>query len=65
MKMQMRSRKQQRIAAELGGIIDEMGQAMWNADKEYVAGGFDIRLTYNMAKVLWKFKQYCRDNHAE
>ncbi len=59
MKMQTRSRKQQRIAAELGGIIDEMGQAMWSANKAYVATAPDHVLTPRMNEVLCKFQDYC------
>ena len=38
--MKVRSKKQQRTAAELGEIITEMGQAMWNADKKYIATSY-------------------------
>ena len=52
-----RSKEQQRIAAELGEIIDEMGQAMWSANKEAIASG--VILTLRMSGVLGKFQDYC------
>ena len=61
-----KSKRQQRIDAELGEIIAEMGQAMWSADKGYVAhydGGYSI--TANMATALWRFYYFCRDNYGQ
>lgn len=64
--MQVRSKKQQRIAAELGEIIDEMGQAMWSADKKYIASSLtDLLMTANMRVTLWKFQEYCMRNHGK
>ena len=51
------SKKQQRVAAELGEIIDEMGQAMWNANRKYIADGGI--LTPNMSIALGKFQDFC------
>jgi hypothetical protein len=50
--------KEQRRDGELGLIIDEMGRAMWNANKEYIAGS-DSPLTPNMNNALCKFQDYC------
>lgn len=55
----VRSKKQQRIAAELRCIIDEMDYAMWNADKEYVAAAPEHVLTPRMNETLCKFQEYC------
>ena len=61
-----RSKKQQRIAAELGEIIDEMGQAMWGADKKYIASSrTELRMTPNMRKALWDFREYCVRYHGK
>ncbi len=51
--------KEQKRAAELGQIIDEMGQAMWNANPEYIASAPERLLTPNMNKALCKFQDYC------
>jgi hypothetical protein len=50
--------KEQRREGELGLIIDEMGRAMWNANKEYIAG-HDVPLTASMNDALCKFQDYC------
>ena len=60
MKIQTRSKKQQRIAAELGEIIDEMGQAMWNAYKPYIT--HERPMTMHMSDVLAKFQAFCVRN---
>ncbi len=66
MQMRIRSKKQQRIAAELGEIITEMGQAMWNADQAYIAEGHNaLPLTAHMTQVLWKFYYHCKDNYGK
>lgn len=60
-----KSKKQQALDAELGLIVDEMGRAMWNADRSYIANslGHDsaggVCLTPNMQAALAKFKAYC------
>lgn len=58
MKMKVRSKKDQRLAAELGEIIDQMGQAIWNADKKYIARS-ESPLTSRMNDALCKFQDYC------
>lgn len=64
--MQVRSKKEQRLAAELGEIIDEMGQAMWNADKEYVASRNPcMGLTLKMEMVLYNFTDYCVKHYGK
>jgi hypothetical protein len=60
MKMQIRSKKQQRIAAELGEIITEMGQAMWAANRARI--DYDHPMTPHMSDVLAKFHDYCARN---
>jgi len=49
--------KERRIDGELGLIIDEMGRAMWDANKEAIANG--LPLTGNMSLALAKFQDYC------
>jgi hypothetical protein len=58
MSIKQRSLVDQKRSAELGIIIDEMGQAMWNASKEYIAGS-ESPLTLRMKNVLCKFQDYC------
>lgn len=56
-KFNIKSRKQQALDAELGLIIDEMGKAMWDADKQFIN---EVRpLTTRMSMVLGKFQDYC------
>lgn len=55
--------RQQQLDAELGLIIDEMGQAMWNADKMYIAR---VRgMTIKMLKAFDKFIGFCRRNYGQ
>ena len=58
---QRRSKKQQAIAAELGLIIDHMAQAMWNANRGWVASS-ESPLTYNMNNALIEFQDFCARN---
>jgi len=58
--MKVRSKKQQRIAAELGEIIDEMGQAMWNAHRASI--DYDHPMTLRMSDVLARFQDFCARN---
>lgn len=63
---QRKSKKQQALDAELGLIIDEMGCAMWNANKEYIGRSTDgMPLTESMRFVLYKFQGYCQDNYGQ
>jgi glycine cleavage system aminomethyltransferase T len=70
-KTKVKSEKAQRLDAELGLIVDEMGRAMWNADKTYIAtsmghisaGG--VCPTTNMQLALAKFKDYCERHHGK
>ena len=66
MSIQRRSKKDQRIAAELGEIIDEMGRAMWSANRRYIAKTvtMGIPLTFHMESVLYRFKAFC-EAHCE
>jgi hypothetical protein len=57
MKPKIRSLKAQQHDGELGLIIDEMGRAMWNANKEYIASG--VPLTLSMSGALAKFQDFC------
>ena len=59
-----KSEREQQIDAELGLIIDEMGKAMWDADKEYIAKS-ESPLTINMNAALCKFQNYCARYHGE
>jgi hypothetical protein len=53
-----KTQRQQRLDGELGLIIDGMVQAMWNANKEYIAmAESPITLAMNMA--LCRFQDYC------
>ena len=54
----LKSSKQQRLDAELGVIIDEMGKAMWAANKEYLAERHLV-CTMHMEEVLGKFQAFC------
>jgi hypothetical protein len=66
MKVKFRTSKQQRLDGELGLIIDEMGRAMWNADKEYVSRNIGIlSLTLNMRAALNKFQDFCARNYGQ
>jgi hypothetical protein len=58
-----KSRTQQSLDGELGLIIDEMGRAMWNANKTAIANG--LPLTGNMSLALAKFQDYCMRYYAE
>lgn len=56
--MKVKSKKEQARDAELGVIIDEMGRAMWDANKNYIAGS-ESPLTLSMNMALCKFQDYC------
>ena len=61
-----KSKKQQRLDAELGEIIGEMGKAMWNADKQYIARADGLQAyTFNMLLALTKFKFFCEDHYGK
>ena len=65
MKILRKSRKQQALAAELELIIDDMGQAMRDANKEYIAQNISVvTLTPHMRIALDKFKWYCAENYG-
>ena len=55
--------KQQKLDGELGLIIDEMGRAMWNANKEAIANG--LPLTMSMSDALAKFQDYCMRHYGK
>jgi len=61
---QLKSKKQQRLDAELGVIIDEMGRAMWAANKEYLAERH-IALTPHMQETLGLFLAFCEENYGK
>ena len=54
-----KSKKQVALDAELGLIIDEMGRAMWNANREYMV---THPLTLRMSDALAKFQDFCMRN---
>jgi hypothetical protein len=56
--MMRKSREQQRMDAELDLIIDDMGRAMWAANKEYIATS-ESPLTLHMNEALCKFQDFC------
>lgn len=58
MKTVRKSKQEQARDAELGLIIDEMGRAMWSANKEYIASS-DSPLTLAMNTALCQFQDYC------
>jgi hypothetical protein len=58
MRIKRKTLADQRRDAELGLIIDEMGRAMWNAEKDYIARTTGP-LTLNMNLALRKFQDYC------
>lgn len=66
MKPKSSTLKEQQLNAELGLIIDELGQAIWKADKKYIArSSSDTPLTFNMSTALYKFKFYCQDHYGK
>jgi hypothetical protein len=63
----LKSLKQQKLDGELGLIIDEMGRAMWNANKEYIAQpriGI-VAMTLGMRAALDKFQAYCEKYYGK
>jgi hypothetical protein len=65
-----RSLKQQRLDGELGLIIDEMGRAMWNANKEYIGQRTGILpmtlpMTLAMRVALEKFQHFCEEHYGK
>ena len=58
-----KSLKQQKLDGELGLIIDEMGRAMWSANKEAIANG--MMFTPNMEAALAKFHWYCKEHYGK
>jgi hypothetical protein len=61
-----KSKKQQALDAELGLIIDEMGRAMWAANRDYIARSTNPHeLTFNMTLALHKFKYFCEDHYGK
>ncbi len=58
-----KSKKQGQLDAELGLIIDEMGRAMWNSNKYFIAQ--TARFTLNIELVMDKFRAYCRKYYSE
>lgn len=65
-KLKLSTLKEQRENAELGLIIDEMGRAMWNADRQYIASKrTDLSLTSNMRLALWKFQEFCMEHYGK
>jgi hypothetical protein len=64
--IRLKSRKEQRLDAELGLIIDDMGKAMWNANKDYIASSrTELRLTDHMRQALWKYQEYCLEHYGK
>jgi len=69
--MKRNSKRQQALDAELGLIIDEMGQAMWNANRSYIADNLcpgdpmNVCLTFNMRYALRKFKKFCEEYYGK
>jgi hypothetical protein len=64
MKIKTSTLKEQRLAGELGLIIDHMGHAMWNAHKEYIAAN-ESPLTPDMNAALCEFHEYCVRNYGK
>ena len=57
-----KSKKEQRLDAELAGIIEEFARAMWNADRAYIAtqiAGCAPRFTPNMYQAWNKYVDFC------
>jgi len=55
------SRKQQRLNAEFGSIVDHMATAMWAANRKYIAS-HELPLTENMNMALREFQDFCVRN---
>lgn len=64
MKTKVGTLKEQRLNAELDAIIQEMGHAMWNANKAYIANA-ESPLTLHMNDVLCAFQDYCVRYYAK
>jgi hypothetical protein len=63
--MKINSLKQQRLEAELGLIIDEMGLAMRNANREYIARSISVfDMTESMKAAVYKFQLFCKRNYG-
>lgn len=61
----VKSKKQQRLDAALGLIIDEMSRAMWNANRDYIARSTSlVALTPHMRAALDEFQAFCADNYG-
>jgi hypothetical protein len=61
-----KSKKQQALDAELGLIIDEMGRAMWSADKQHMADSkSDRTMSLNMLLALYKFADFCKEHYGQ
>jgi len=63
MKPKFKTLKEQRLDGELGLIIDEMGRAMWSANKEAIANG--LQMTLNMSMALGKFHTFCARHYGQ
>jgi hypothetical protein len=69
MKLKVNSLNQQRINAELEGIIEEFGQAMRNANKSYIAHYVascshekQIPFTLHMEQIWDDYRGWCRQH---
>jgi hypothetical protein len=62
----LKSKKQQALDAELGLIIDDMGRAMWAANKEFIAASrTEIQMTAHMRSALWAFQEFCQVHYGK
>ena len=59
--MKRSSKKQQRLNAELGLIIDHMARAMWAANRGHIAS-CESPLTESMNMALCEFQDFCVRN---
>lgn len=66
MNPRLKSLKQQKLDAELGDIIEDMGRVMWQADKEYIARNIGVLpITLSMRMVLNRFQDFCKKNYGK
>ncbi len=68
--MTRKSKKQQAQDAELRLIADAMGQAMLDANRNYIVGWpncyeYGVRFTPNMRRVWNDFVEFCRRSADE
>lgn len=64
--MKIKTLRQHKLDGELGLIIEEMGRAMWNANRKYIGRslryGDNIRFTPSMLGAWNRYVDFCARN---